>query len=137
MRPGARGLVRLGEGAEGGSAAREAKALERLSRAWPLVVGPALAPLTRPLHLRHRTLVLGCWRTDLIPGLRAGAEGAWPDVRDRLARMLNLKVERMEVVPCDPPPPSVPAVRREGDPLKLVLQRLRALRSGGWTPTRR
>jgi len=131
------GLIRLGQGPEAGTAAREAKALARLEAAWPLVVGTALAPHTRPLRVRHHTLVMGCWRNELIPSLRASAAQTWPSVQERLEHMLSLKLARLEVVPCDPPlPPDAPAPHPESDPLKAVLQRLRALRNARWTPPR-
>lgn len=130
------GLTRLGQGSEAGTAAREAKALARLEAAWPLVVGTALAPHTRPLRVRHHTLVMGCWRNELIPSLRASAAQTWPAVQERLERMLRLRLARLEVVPCDPPPPPVQPFRPEPDPLKAVLQKLRALRNARWTPPR-
>lgn len=131
------GLTRLGQGPEAGASAREAKALARLEAAWPLVVGNALAPHTRPLRVRHHTLVLGCWRNELIPSLRTSAAQTWPAVQERIARMLRLPLTRLEVVPCDPPPPrEAPPTHADADPLKAVLQKLRALRNARWTPSR-
>lgn len=132
------GLTRLGQGPEAGAAAREAKALARLEAAWPLVVGSALAPHTRPLRVRHHTLVMGCWHNALIPSLRASAANTWPSVQERIEQMLRLKLARLEIVPCDPPPPreETAAIRPESDPLKAVLQKLRALRNARWTPPR-
>lgn len=137
MKRAAPGLTRLGEGPEAGAAAREAKALVRLEAAWPLVVGSALAPHTRPLRVRHLTLVMGCWHNALIPSLRASAAQTWPAVQERIERMLRLKVTRLEILPCDPPrPQAAPVPPPESDPLKAVLQRLRALRNARWTPPR-
>lgn len=111
--------------------------MARLEAAWPLVVGSALAPHTRPLRVRHHTLVLGCWRNELVPSLRASAAQTWPAVQERIERMLRLTLTRMEVVPCDPPPPrDVPPTSPDVDPLEAVLQKLRALRNARWTPPR-
>lgn len=134
-----RGLLRLGEGPEAGPQAREARTLARLETAWPLLVGQALAPHTRPLRVHHRTLVLGCHRNEMIPSLRATVVTVWPVLQERLERMLGLRLVQIEVVPCDPPPPPMERPRRsERDPLKAVLDKLRSLqRSHPTTSDRR
>jgi len=132
------GLLRLGLGPEGGARAWEARALSRMESAWPLLVGSALASYTRPLCLRHGTLVLGCHRNELIPNLRTSVATSSSILQERIQHMLRLRIDRIEVVPCDPPPPVSPSPPRppEMDPLKAVLEKLRALRNTDWTPNR-
>jgi Dna[CI] antecedent, DciA len=118
-------------GLEGREAA-EARAQARLERAWHFVVGPFLAKHTRLLRLRKGTLVMGCWTPELVPNLRKSAEAVWPQVQERIQRQLRLKVLRLDIVPCDPPP--APAPRPEVvDPLEAVLRKLRSLHNPRWT----
>jgi len=115
--------------------AAERRAEMRLTKAWALVVGPALVKHTRLLRVRNRTLFMGCWKPEIIPNLRKSAEAVWPDIQARLQRLTRIKLQKIEVLPCDPPPepapikPTLPA-----DPLAAVLTKLRALRNQGWTP---
>lgn len=133
MRP-KKGLQPLGLLAESPQAAAERRAEQRLAHAWPLVVGPALVNHTRPLRVRRGTLVMGCWKQELVPNLRKSAEAVWPEIQARLERLLNLKLQRVEVLPCDPPakeepvPPPAPE-----DPFAAVLRKLRDLHNQGWT----
>lgn len=114
----------------------ERRAELRLIKAWALVVGPALVKHTRLLRVRNRILVMGCWKPELIPSLRKSVEAVWPDIQARLERLLKLKLQKIEVLPCDPPeelpdPPAAPV-----DPLAAVLRKLRDLRNQGWTGRR-
>jgi hypothetical protein len=99
-----------------------------------LVVGPALVNYTRPLRVRRGTLVMGCWKPELVPSLRKSAEAVWPEIQARIERLLKLTLQRVEVLPCDPPQkaePAPPAPPR--DALAAVLRKLRDLRNQGWT----
>jgi hypothetical protein len=111
----------------------EARAESRVSRVWPLLVGPVLVHHTRLIRIRQRTLVLGCWQTEVMASLRQSAEATWPQVQARLERMLGLKLVRLEIVPCDPPVPP-PEKRQTMDHLEAVLRKYRSLRNQGWTP---
>jgi hypothetical protein len=111
----------------------DAQAEVRISRVWPLVVGPVLVRHTRLLRVRHRTLVMGCWKLEAMASLRQSAEATWPQVQARLERLLGMQFQKLEVVPCDPPTPP-PAPHQVSDPLESVLRRFRALRIQGWTP---
>jgi len=114
----------------------ERRAEVRLTKAWALVVGPALVNHTRLLRVRNRILVMGCWKPELIPNLRKSAEAVWPEIQARLERLLKLKLQKMEVLPCDPPEdlPEIPPP--PADPLAAVLRKLRDLRNQGWTGRR-
>jgi len=114
-----------------GREAMEARMEQRLRRAWPLVVGPMLVNHTRLLRVRNGTLLLGCWQVSAIQNLRLSAQATWPQVQERLLRTLNLKLDRMEIVPCDPPPPVVPEAEKAKDPLLAVLEFLRRRRKDG------
>lgn len=127
------GLTPLKQIALDPRASADAQAEVRIARVWPLIVGPVLVRHTRLLRVRNRTLFMGCWKLEAMASLRQSAEATWPQVRARLERMLGLKLQRLEVVPCDPPDapsPSPPIA----DPLAAVLRKYRALRNQGWTP---
>ena len=116
-----------------GREAMEASMEQRLRRAWPLVVGPLLVNHTRLLRVRNGTLLLGCWQVSAIQNLRLSAQATWPQVQERLARMLNLRLDRMEIVPCDPPELVPPAPAKEEDPLLALLTFLRHRHREGQT----
>ncbi len=134
MKHGKRGLQPIGLVVEDPRAA-EKRAELRLARAWALVVGPALVNYTRPLRVRRGTLVMGCWKPELVPSLRKAAEAVWPEIQARLERMLRLKLRQVEVLPCDPPIPAEPgpAPLPPEDAMVAVLRKLRDLRNQGWT----
>jgi hypothetical protein len=129
-RRGGPGLVPLGAAVPGAQA--EARIEARLRRSWLLVVGPALEHQTCLLRAHRGTLVVGCWRPDLVPSLRRSAQAVWPQLQERLQRLWKFKFQRLEIVPCDPPEPApapaAVAAPRPGDPLLAVLERLRAQR---------
>jgi hypothetical protein len=126
------GLVPLRELAADPHRVAEARTEARIARVWPLLVGPALVRHTRLLRVRQRTLVLGCWKTEVMASLRQSAEATWPQVQARIERLLGLKLQLMEIVPCDPPEP-MPERPLPEDPLEAVLRKYRALRKQGWT----
>ena len=106
MRRRSPGLVPLQELAADPARGAEARTEARIARVWPLLVGPVLVRHTRLLRVRQRTLVLGCWKTEVMTSLRQSAEATWPQVQARLERLLGLKLQRLEIVPCDPPEPA-------------------------------
>ena len=116
--------------------AAEVRLEARVARIWPMLVGPALVRHTRLIRIRQKTLTLGCWEPSLVPHLRRSVEATWPEVQARLERLLRAKLQRIEVVPCDPPeaPPQKPPVE---DPLEAVLRKYRSLRNQGWTSGRK
>jgi hypothetical protein len=114
------------------AALAEAQAEARIRSAWLLVVGPTLVRQTRLLRIHRGILLVGCWHPDIIPSLRQSAESIWPQLRDRLDRLWHLKIQRMEIVPCDPPEPE-PRRPPRADPLEAVLNLLREQGKGGWT----
>jgi hypothetical protein len=126
------GLVPLQELAADPRRGAEVRMETRIARVWPLLVGPVLVRHTRLLRVRQRTLVLGCWKTEVMTSLRQSAEATWPQVQARLERLLGLKLQRLEIVPCDPPEPAQEH-RPPGDPLEAVLRKYRSLRKQGWT----
>lgn len=126
------GLVPLMELAADSRRAAEARTETRVARVWPLLVGSVLMHHTRLIRIRQRTLVLGCWKTEVITDLRSSAQATWPAVQARLERMLGLKLLRLEIVPCDPPE-SMPAKPPVTDHLESVLRKYRSLRNQGWT----
>ena len=133
MRRKHRGLVPLKELAADSRTLAEARTEARVARIWPLLVGPVLVRHTRLIRIRQRTLVLGCWQTDVIASLRQSAAATWPQVQARLERLLGLQLQRLEIVPCDPPEP--PKEQRiVADHLEAVLRKYRSLRNQGWTP---
>lgn len=129
-------LQSLADATETATRAREKHAEQRLTRAWPLIVGPALVNHTRLLRVRHHTLVLGCWKPELVPSLRKSVEAVWPDLRQRILKLTRIDLHKLEVLPCDPPAPPAPDPARPADPLDAVLTKLRTLRNQGWTPRR-
>lgn len=134
VRPIRKGLQPIGFVADAPHVTAERRAELRLAHAWPLVVGPALVNYTRPLRVRRGTLVMGCWKPELVPSLRKSAEAVWPEIQARIERLLKLTLQRVEVLPCDPPQkaePAPPAPPR--DALAAVLRKLRDLRNQGWT----
>jgi|GEM_PF-1754695 len=135
MKQGKRGLQPIGLIAENPHSAAERRAELRLAHAWALVVGPALVNHTRPLRVRRGTLVMGCWKPELVPSLRKAAEAVWPEIQARLERLLKLKLQKIEVLPCDPPPLEEPIAppAQPVDSLAAVLRKLRDLRNQGWT----
>ena len=133
MRRNTRNLVPLKELAADTRTLSEARTEARVARVWPLLVGPVLVHHTRLIRIRQRTLVLGCWQTDVIASLRQSAAATWPQVQARLERLLGLQLQRLEIVPCDPPEPR-PEKRPAADHLEAVLRKYRSLRIQGWTP---
>ncbi len=127
------GLTPLKLIALGPRASADAQAETRIGRVWPLIVGPVLVRHTRLLRVRNRTLVMGCWKLEAMVSLRQSAEATWPQVQARLERLLGLKLQKLEVVPCDPPEARTPQAPI-ADPLAAVLRKYRALRNQGWTP---
>lgn len=81
----------------------------RLRRAWDFLVGPSLADRTCLLRFRNGVLVMGTWDLGRLPSLRQAAEATWPQVQARLQASLRLRAERIEVLPCDPPPALPPS----------------------------
>ena len=137
MRPRSRELVALKTIAKPGdhAAQAEARTEARLRQAWLLVVGPSLVHNTRLIRAHRGTLLVGCWHPEVIPSLRKSVEATWPQLQARLERLWQLKFQRMEIVPCDPPMPApAPEPRQEVDAFKAVLTLLRKLGKGGWTP---
>ena len=100
----------------------------RLRQAWPFVVGPALAPMTRLLCVEREILVLGCWDLSRIAPLREASAAAWPDMRARIRRALGITLMGLQVVPCNPPPEAPEAEPRDPDPLRGALALLDARR---------
>jgi hypothetical protein len=119
-----------------GRRAAEARSEARIAQVWHLIVGPALVRHTRLLRVRQRTLVMGCWTTEVMSNLRQSAEATWPQVQARLQRLLGLELHTLEIVPCDPPEPRPPRPEVQ-DPLASVLKKLRHLRNEGWTRERK
>lgn len=127
-----RSLSPIREAGLKGREAVEARMEQRLRQAWPLIVGPTLVNHTRLLRVRGGILLVGCWQVSAIQNLRLSAQATWPQVQERIKRMLNLNLERMEIVPCDPPePPSPPIPPKNEDPLLAVLELLRQRRKEG------
>ena len=62
------------------------------------MVGPLLVNQTRLLRVRQGILLVGCWQVAAIPNLRLSAEATWPQVQERIKRMLNLDLQRIEIV---------------------------------------
>jgi len=116
--------------------AAEARAEARIALAWPLIVGPALVRHTKLLRVRQRTLVLGCWTTEVISNLRLSAKATWPQVQARIKRLLGLDLRAMDIVPCDPPEQSSPRPP-VADPLLAVLSKMRSRQNQDWTRERK
>jgi len=103
----------------------EAMKLERLKRAWPFFVGQGNAQKTRPLSIRHGMLVIGCQDSSLLTDLRTSADEIWPSLRDKVNSALNVHLQKIDIIPCDPEPDeSVPmrAAAGPSDPLDAVLK---------------
>ncbi|MDR3671139.1 MAG: DciA family protein [Holophaga sp.] len=134
-RQGSGGLVPLSAMGRGPDRAAQAEARveARIQRSWLLVVGPTLVHQTRLLRVHRGILLVGCWHPEIIPSLRQSAESIWPQLRDRLDRLWKLKLQRMEIVPCDPPVLEAPVRAAKADPLEAVLNLLREQGKGGWT----
>ncbi|WP_005032651.1 DciA family protein [Holophaga foetida] len=127
-----KGLSPIREAGLKGREAVEARMEQRLRRAWPLIVGPLLMNHTRLLRVRAGILLVGCWQVSAIQNLRLSAEATWPQVQERIKRMLKLDLQRIEIVPCDPPPPpAAPLPPKDEDPLLAVLELLRQRRKEG------
>jgi hypothetical protein len=131
-RRGAFGLQPLGDFAGRGRHSADARTERRLKACWALVVGSSLEKRTRLIGVRNGILVLGCWESTLIPSLRASAEASWPHVRERLERLLKVRLGSISVVPCDPPEAKVARCEEPGDPLAKVLDRYRSLAKELW-----
>ncbi len=110
-------------------AAREEDAALRLRQAWGLVVGPALRSRTRLLRIKEGRLLVGCWQAEWLGSAREAAEAAWPQVRERVQRLLGIRLRGLELVPCDPPDPQ-PEAAVEKDPLEALLRKYRELGRG-------
>ena len=115
--------------------ARDVRNLERLKNAWPLFVGPGHGRMTRPITIRHGLLLIGCHDASVLKALRASAQDAWPNLRERINSMLKTHLQRIDIVPCDPEPQQIPIQSKENniDPLDAVLQyylRANSKRSG-------
>lgn len=102
----------------------EGRAEARLRRAWPFVVGPALAGRTRLLRVEGDILVMGCWELALVAPLREAAAAVWPEMRQRVRRALGLTLMGLQVVPCDPPAHREAPPARDPDPLRGALRLL-------------
>ena len=103
----------------------DSAALTRVSQAWPFLVGPALAPHTRPLRVQRGVLIMGCWDLTRIAPLREACRTVWPQLRQKIQRALRLELAGLQVEPCDPPDPA-PRPSQEPDPLRRALDRLEA-----------
>lgn len=101
-------------------------AVDKLHAAWKRLVGPTLADHARPLAVRRRILVLGCTDPALLSSLRQSAATAWPELQTRIQRLTGLKLEGVQVEPCDPLEP-VPEKPAPADAFAEVLNRYRSL----------
>ena len=120
------------------AAEAEARTEARLRRSWLLVVGATLVNQTRLIRAHRGTLLVGCWHSEVIPSLRQSAQDTWPQIQARLERLWNLKFQRLEIVPCDPPEPEIKAPRApEVDSFEEVLKLFREHAKGSWTPRRK
>lgn len=127
-------LQPLGQATAPTQVRQEAEALARLQRIWPRTVSPALAACTHPMRVRRGTLLIGCWPAALVTSVRSGAEGAWPQLRERLSRMAGLPLQRLEITAAEPPQePTEPP--KPADPLQALLEWAR-LRNSHWNRKR-
>jgi len=114
---------------------QEAAKLERLQKAWHVIVGPGLGRATHPISIGNGLLLVGCHDTSALKSLRASAGSAWPELRGRIDAMLGTHLQRIEITPSDPPPrqgrAAAPAAAEGRDPLEAVLDYYRAHRKGG------
>lgn len=106
--------------------ARDADLTHRLRQAWGLVVGPALVKSTTLIRVHKGRLLIGCWPSDLVLALRESAAAVWPEVRDRVQRLLGARIAGFEIVACDPPE-TVATPDAPEDPFKALLTRYREL----------
>jgi hypothetical protein len=105
-RDNAGGLLPLSQFALGN--AGEAAQLERLRRAWPLMVGPGLGRDTHPISTANGLLLIGCHSTFALKSMRASVESAWPDLRRRIDAAIGSHMQRVEITPSDPPEREAP-----------------------------
>lgn len=106
-------------------AAANLRAEAKIRRAWGLSVGPSMQRHTVFLRLVQGRLVIGAWNLAMLPSLRVSAEAAWPQLNERLERLTGLRLTQLELVPTDPPEPSVPHPPKPVDAFAEVLTRLR------------
>jgi hypothetical protein len=118
------GLVPLRHFAGEGS--REARLLELLKIAWPFFVGAGHGRTTHPISIKNGTLFVGCHDSSSLEAMRASAQSIWPVLRERINSALHTHLQRIEVVPADPPEekeapkPAMPLENQ--DPLDAVLR---------------
>ena len=105
------------------------RAEKKIRRAWGLSVGPSLQRHTVFLRLVQGRLVVGAWDLAMLPSLRVSAEATWPQLKERLERLTGLRLTRLELVPTDPPAPSVPPPLKSPDAFSKVLTHLRMTRA--------
>ena len=119
--------------------AREILSLERLTKAWPIVAGPASSRVSRPISIRHGLLLIGCFNAGAIEHLRVTAQQTWPEWRDRIYSMLKIRLQRVDITPCDadtgqPKPGKAHEVQARTkevvDPLDEVLKYYRRTQEG-------
>jgi len=101
MKDGTGGLVPLSQFASGD--AREVARLERLRRAWSLIVAPGLSSNTHPISIANGLLLIGCHDTSSLKSMRAAADSTWPQLRERINAMIGTHLKRIEITPSDPP----------------------------------
>lgn len=106
-------------------AAANLRAEAKIRRAWGLSVGFSLQRHTVFLHWVQGRLIIGAWDLAMIPSLRVAAEVTWPQLNDRLERFTGLRFTRLELVPTNPPEPSIPPPPKPKDAFAQVLTRLR------------
>jgi hypothetical protein len=109
----------------------EGRSLERLRDAWLFFVGPKLSQTTHPIKIKHGTLFVGCHDASDLDAMRSAAKAVWPALRERINSMLKIHLQRIEIDPSDPGPPSpAPQARKaEADPLAALLDYYRQLNS--------
>jgi hypothetical protein len=85
---------------------KDAARLERLRGAWHLVVGTGMSRHTHPISIANGLLLIGCHDTFALKAMRASAESAWPELRARIDAMIGTHLQRVEITPSDPLPPT-------------------------------
>jgi hypothetical protein len=110
-------------------AAANLRAEAKMRRAWGLTVGPALQRQTIVLHLVQGRLVVGAWELAMIPSLRVSAEATWPQLKARLERLTGLRLTRLELVPTNPPEPTISQPPKSVEAFAEVLTRLQKTRA--------